>query len=121
MQRAEVTATGAGYLSRAPFAGRCSPSRPTGSEPSANLAPGGGVLDTAEFASSRLAALQEHFLPHPSLDNVDYREIFEVSRYAAARELRWLVKGGFLRTQGKGRGAHYLPQLPLDATRKRAK
>lgn len=53
--------------------------------------------------------------------NADYRRIFQVSRYVAARELRRLVEGGFLRMQGKGRGAHYLPRPILKATRKRAK
>ena len=76
---------------------------------------------TAEFTSSRLAGLREHFLRHPGLNNADYREIFGVSRYAAARELRRLVESGFLRMQGKGRGAHYLLQSTLKITRKRAK
>ena len=76
---------------------------------------------SAEFASSRLAGLREHFLRHPSLNNAGYRRIFAVNRYTAARELRRLVEGGFLRIEGKGRGAHYLPQPSLDVARKRAK
>ena len=74
-----------------------------------------------EFVNTRLAGLREHFLWHPSLNNADYRRIFKVSRYSAARELRRLVENGFLRMEGKGRGAHYLPQPALDVTRKRAK
>ena len=77
--------------------------------------------ETAELADNRLAGLREHFLRCPSLSNSDYRGIFNVGRYAAARELRRLVEGGFLRMQGKGRGAHYLPQPALDAARKCAK
>ena len=75
----------------------------------------------AEFASSRSAGLREHFLRHPSLSNADYRRIFAVSRYAAARELRRLVEGGFLRMEGKGRGARYLPEPSLDVPGNRAK
>lgn len=75
----------------------------------------------AQLASSRSAGLREHFLRHPSLTNADYRRIFEVSRYTAARELRRLVEGGLLRMEGKGRGARYLPEPTLDVTRKRAK
>ena len=76
---------------------------------------------TAEFASSRLAGLGEHFLRHPSLSNADYRRIFAVSRYTAARELRRLVESGLLRMEGKGRGVRYLPEPSLEAARKRAK
>ena len=64
---------------------------------------------TPEFVNTRLAGLREHFLRHPSLNNADYRRIFKISRYSAARELRRLVENGFLRMEGKGRGAHYLP------------
>ena len=76
---------------------------------------------SAEFAGSRLAGLREHFLRHPSLNNADYRRIFAVSRYAAARELRRLVESGLLRMEGKGRGARYLPQPSLDVPGNRAK
>ena len=38
-----------------------------------------------------------------------------------ARELRRLVESGFLRMEGKGRGAHYFPRPALGVTRKRAK
>ena len=79
------------------------------------------VPGATEFASSRLAGLREHFLRHPSLTNADYRRIFEVSRYAAARELRRLVEGGLLRMEGKGRGARYLPEPSLDVPGNRAK
>ena len=76
---------------------------------------------TAEFASSRSAGLREHFFRHASLTNADYRRIFGVSRYSAARELRRLVESGLLRMEGKGRGARYLPLPSLDVPRKRAK
>ena len=76
---------------------------------------------TTEFASSRSVGLHEHFLRHPSLTIADYRRIFEVSRYAAVRELRRLVESGLLRMEGKGRGARYLPEPSLDVPRNRAK
>ena len=77
--------------------------------------------ETADLANTRLADLREHFLRHPSLTNAGYRRIFNISRYTAARELRRLVESGFLRMEGKGRGARYLPQPALGVTRKRAK
>ena len=66
--------------------------------------------ETAEFAGSRSAGLREHFLQQPSLNNADYRRIFGVSRYTAARELRRLVEGGLLRMEGKGRGRPLPPR-----------
>ena len=57
----------------------------------------------------------------PGLTNADYRRIFEVSRYTAARELRRLVEGGLLRMEGKGRGARYLPEPALVVPGNRAK
>ena len=74
-----------------------------------------------EFVETRLAGLREHFLRHPSLTNADYRGIFNVSRYAAARKLRRLVENGFLRMEGKGRGTRYLPQPAIGVARKHAK
>ena len=69
--------------------------------------------ETAGLANTRLADLREQFLRHPSLTNADYRRIFNISRYSATRELRRLVESGFLRKEGKGRGARYLPQTSL--------
>lgn len=76
---------------------------------------------TEPFFNSRLPSLREHFLRQSSLNNSDYRRIFGVSRYSAARELRRLVVSGFLRMVGKGRGAHYVPQPALNVARKRVK
>lgn len=76
---------------------------------------------TEPFVHSRLPSLREHFLRQSSLNNSDYRRIFGVSRYSAARELRRLVVSGFLRMVGKGRGAHYVPEPALNVGRKRAK
>ena len=71
---------------------------------------------------SRLARLREHFLRHPSLNNADYRRIFAVSRYAAARELRRLVEGGLPPHGGQGqRRPLSLPQPSLDVPGNRAK
>ena len=104
-------ASGAAELPDSPLAVRMS-----GRLPLAGL--GSGI---PEFVDTRLGGLREHFLRHPRLTNADYRRIFNVGRYAAARELRRLVESGCLRMEGKGRGAHYLHQPALNVTRKRAK
>jgi ATP-dependent DNA helicase RecG len=45
----------------------------------------------------------------PVLTNADYQDLFGVTRYVAARELRRLVDDQCLRRVGERRGAHYLP------------
>ena len=104
-------ASGAAELPDSPLAVRMSGRLPL-------VGPGSGI---PEFVKTRLAGLREHFLRHPSLNNADYRGIFKINRYSAARELRRLVESGFLRMEGKGRGAQYLPRPVLGVTRKRAK
>jgi len=70
------------------------------------------------FLEARLSGLREHLRREPRLKNADYRRLFGVSRYIAARELRQLVDEGFLRMEGERRGAHYLPQPSLGAVEK---
>jgi len=65
------------------------------------------------FLEARLPTLREFFRGHEKLKNADHRRLFGLSRYTAARELRRLVEEGFLRIEGQGRGAHYLPQPAL--------
>ena len=86
-----------------------------------NTADSGTASKTATLVDSRLLNLRQHFLQNPTLNNADYRGIFKVGRYSAARELRRLVEDGFLRMEGKGRGAHYVPQPSLNVGYKRAK
>lgn len=65
------------------------------------------------FLEARLPRLRQHFQRSPHLRNTDYRAMFNLSRYAAVRELRRLVDDGFLRIEGERRGARYLPQPAL--------
>jgi putative NADPH-quinone reductase len=51
----------------------------------------------------------EHLATHPSLKNADYRDLFDLTRDAAGRELRRLAQEGYLRMEGERRGAKYLP------------
>lgn len=53
--------------------------------------------------------LRERMAKNGLITNADYREIFEVSRGVAKNGLRELVDAGILQSEGKGRGAHYLP------------
>lgn len=61
------------------------------------------------FLQMRVPRLREFFLRQPHLKNADYREMFAVTRDAAARELRRLAQEGYLRMEGERRGARYLP------------
>lgn len=61
------------------------------------------------FLEARVPTLREFFRRQDKLRNADYRNLFELSRYASVRELRRLVEEGFLRMEGERRGAHYLP------------
>jgi len=65
------------------------------------------------FLETRLPRLREHFGREPHLTNAAYREMFELPRYNAVRELRQLVEEGLLRMDGQRRGAvyHSLPAL----------
>lgn len=69
------------------------------------------------FLEARLPRLRDHFLSHAHLKNADYREMFGLGRYPAARELRRLVDEGFLRTEGERRGTRYLPHAALGVAR----
>ena len=80
-------------------------------------APGRGatyhvVADLREaraFLQGRLPKLRQHFSHHPRLQNAQYREIFELTRHAATRELRRLTRDNFLLMEGERRGARYMP------------
>ena len=63
--------------------------------------------DEGQFLQDRLPRLREHCPRHTQLKNADYRDMFRVSRYTAARELRRLaVEEGSAKEAGGGR---YLP------------
>ena len=57
----------------------------------------------------RIPRLRSHFEHHDRLTNRHYRELFDVTRYAAVKELQRLVVEGYLRLVGEKRGAHYVP------------
>jgi len=69
------------------------------------------------FLNDRILKLREHFRKQPWLKNADYREIFDVDRRKATRELRQLAEVfGLLRMEGTRRGAHYRPTSALGAS-----
>ena len=71
-------------------------------------------LDEARwFLEDRLPALREHFRRDPWLRSSDYRKLFEINVRDAGREIAQLVKLGFLRPEGRGRGASYMPTAAL--------
>lgn len=71
-------------------------------------------LDEARwFLEDRLPALREHFRKDPWLRSSDYRKLFEINVRDAGKEIAQLVKLGFLRPEGRGRGARYMPTAAL--------
>ncbi len=67
------------------------------------------LLEAKAFLQTRLARLRQFFARRPFLKNADYREMFELTRYGAVRELRRLTEEGYLLMEGERRGARYLP------------
>ena len=66
------------------------------------------------FLNDRIVKLREHCQRKPWLKNTDYRELFDVDRRTATRELRQLVEiFGLLQMKGARRGAHYRPTAAL--------
>jgi ATP-dependent DNA helicase RecG len=78
------------------------------------LAP--SLHEARAFLSERVPRLREHLAAQPFLRNADYREMFGVTRFAAARELRRLVQDGYLRLEGERRGARYVAGPALSGT-----
>ena len=71
-------------------------------------------LDAARwFLEARVPKLREHFRKDPWLRNSDYRTLFKVSPRDAGQEVAQLVKLGFLRAEGRGRAARYMPTAGL--------
>lgn len=71
------------------------------------LAP--GLHEARAFLGTRVPRLRERLTAEVFIRNSDYRELFGVTRFAAARELRRLVREGYLKLEGERRGARYLP------------
>lgn len=61
------------------------------------------------WLETRGAALRKYFEANDRLANENYRQMFTLTRYAAARELKRLVEQEYLHQAGAGRGAHYVP------------
>lgn len=73
--------------------------------------------EMGSFLNDRILKLREHFRKQPRLKNADYREVFDVDRRKATRELRQLAElFGLLRMEGTRRGAHYRPTSALGAS-----
>ena len=69
------------------------------------------------FLNDRMLKLREHFRKQPWIKNADYRELFNVDRRKATKELRQLAEVfGLLKMEGTRRGAHYRPTAALGAT-----
>ena len=69
------------------------------------------------FLNDRILKLREHFRKKSWLKNADYREIFNVDRRTATKELRQLAEVfGLLLMEGARRGAHYRPRAALRAS-----
>lgn len=76
-----------------------------GSPPSFSVVP---ALETdARFLETRFPRLREYFSRKPTLQNADYRVLFEVDRHNALRDLRRLVTLGVLMARGTGRSTRY--------------
>jgi ATP-dependent DNA helicase RecG len=68
-----------------------------------------GLLQTRTWLEKRVPTLQSFFRTHDRLTNTEYRDLFNVTRFAAIRELRRLTDEGFLILEGERRGAFYRP------------
>lgn len=77
-----------------------------------------GLREARAFLQARVPRLRDHFRRHPYLKNADYRELFDLTRDAAKRELRRLLEERYLRMEGERRGARYLPGTELPAAQK---
>ncbi len=71
---------------------------------------------TEAFLQTRLPRLREYSAARKYLTNAAFREMFQVPRVRAVRELNRLVREGYLKLQGKGRGARYVPGHGLDVS-----
>ena len=68
------------------------------------------------FLNDRIQKLREHFRKKSWIKNADYRELFNVDRRKATKELRQLAEVfGLLQMEGTRRGAHYHPTAALGA------
>lgn len=71
--------------------------------------PSPDLRDARAWLERRVPLLRGAFRTRPSIQNADYRELFQVTRRAATGELARLVDASFLVREGERRGARYLP------------
>jgi ATP-dependent DNA helicase RecG len=81
--------------------------------------PSPNLLETRAWLENRLPKLRIYFKAHDEISNMEYRRLFDLSRYAAVRELKRLVEEGFLKPGGAGRGSHYTAGTELQKTSKK--
>ncbi len=74
------------------------------------------IREAEAFLQMRLPRLREYFAARKYLTNSAFREMFQVPRVRAVRELNRLVREGYLKLQGKGRGARYVPGSVLETS-----
>ena len=83
---------------------------PSGGDSTPTFAIGPDQDEYRLFLNDRILKLREHFQKKSWLKNADYREIFDVNRRTATKELGQLVVVfGLLQMEGARRGAHYRP------------
>lgn len=75
--------------------------------------PSPNLLETRAWLEGRVAKLQSYLTTHERIGNMEYRQLFTITRYAAKRELKRLTDEGFLILVGEKRGAHYISGPPL--------
>ena len=83
------------------------PPKTTGRGAIYSLAP--NLLQSRAWLEKRVPMLREFFETRDRLTNTDYRQMFDITRYAAIRELRRLTEERFLTLEGERRGACYRP------------
>lgn len=73
------------------------------------------LRDSVKWLEQRMPEVRKVLETEGRLTNADYRELFNVTRYTAVRELKRLVEEELLELVGEKRGAHYVagPKLRL--------
>ena len=74
---------------------------------------------TRAWLEARSPKLRDHFKTNTSLTNSQYRAIFGLTRYVAARELRVLTQQGFLQKVGERRWTRYLAGPAIRSDRRK--
>ena len=63
--------------------------------------------ETRRLLERRIPKLREFFRTHDTVTNRDYRDLFDLPRTVALRELGRLVDGEFLQRTGERKGTRY--------------